>query len=98
MRSYKQAPDAHVYYDVDWADWLTARSLDENDIESVTWTASGDLEITDTILQTTLSRVYVRGTTVGKKYLVTSHITVLNHDGGDSLHDDYSFEVVGAVT
>ncbi len=97
-----QDPDAHVFYDVDWEDWLVARGFlaDGSEIVSITWLEDGGaFAVTNKTFQAltgAVARVWIKGVPKGTTVLITSRVTMPEPDAGaGAVTNDFSFKVKG---
>ena len=90
-----QEPGDHLYYDVDWNDWLTARGLTSSAIVSFTWTTTAG-SITGQAQTGTVARVYIKDIPDRRSVEVTCMLTATAPEGSTPLKDNFSFKIIGA--
>ena len=98
MFTVSQDPNAHVFYEVDWSEWLASRNYTASDIVDIEWLIdSGSAEITHTRNEDARSRCWVKGVPVSKKVKITSRISMPGPAPSKPfVTDDYSFYLFGA--
>lgn len=94
-----QDPDSHLFYDVDWGEWLTARGFLVDGSEIVTTAFVVDSPATKTFENRTLAvaRVWVKEVPIGADVNVTCTITMPEPDAGAGVvTDDFTFCLRGS--
>lgn len=96
MEKFTQDPDAHLFYEVDWAEWLENRGYTAADIVSTEFTAPEGVTITHQTRDGAKARVWLKDLAAGKSVRVSCRINMPPPaQGVDLIMDDYSFEVRG---
>jgi len=93
-----QDPDSHLFYDVDWGEWLTARGflVDGSQIVSTVFVVTG---ATKSFENRTLAvaRVWVKDVIIATDVTVTCTISLPEPDPGAGLvTDDFTFCIRGS--
>lgn len=83
--------DAHLFYEVDWSLWLSARGLLDSDVIGFAWTVPETIEKTNEASNAAVARVYLRAITDTSE--IKCQISANNPDLGDPLLDDFTFTV-----
>ena len=88
-----QDPNAHLFYDVDWTRWLTARGFVAADIDSIVWAVPSPLVKTFELLTDAVARVWIRNVPRGTgEHTITCTIVMPKPDAGaPNVTDDFSF-------
>jgi hypothetical protein len=93
-----QDVDAHLFYDVDWECWLTARGFlaDGSQISSVGFTVDAPATKTFEEVNAAVARVGVSGVPLNTNIKVVARITMPEPSvGAGSLIDDFTFILRG---
>ena len=89
-----QDPNAHLFYDVDWTRWLTARGFVATDIVSTSFAVPSPLVKTFAqLLIGGVARVWIKSVPRGTgEHVGTGPITMPKPDAGaPNVTDDFSF-------
>ncbi len=93
-----QDPQAHVFYDVDWTDWLTARGFLANgsEITSAPFTVAAPATLSFEVLNGAVARVYIKDVPLNGSIEVISTINMPEPDPGAGLvTDQVTFTIKG---
>lgn len=93
-----QDVDAHVFYEVDWLDWLTARGFlaDGSEIVSLVATVEAPGALTFEQTAVTVHRIWVDNPPKNNSIKVTSTITMPEPNvGAGVVTDQFTFKVKG---
>lgn len=100
MITVSQDVDSHLYYEVDWSDWLTSRGYNVSDIQGFTWHVPADtVNVTYTSRDGAKSRAWIKDAIRGEKTKVTCRIAMPAPDpSAPEVTDDYSFYLFGGTS
>ena len=92
-----QDPDAHLFYEVDWTDWLAKRNFLAADIVSVVWTVPSPLVKTHELITGAISRVWIKNVPKGNiEHEISARINMPEPTGGaGAVTDDFTFKIKG---
>lgn len=97
MITVSQDPNAHLFYEVEWADWLAYRNYTVDQIVSMEWSSNSiEIEITYVRNEGSKSTAWVRGVPAGAKVKMTCRIAMPPPAPGKPyVTDDYTFQIFG---
>lgn len=100
MITVSQDVDAHLFYEVDWSDWLASKGFVADAIQGFTWIVPpGTVTVTYTSREGAKSRVWIKDVVRGAKTKVTCRIAMPAPDpSAPEVTDDYSFYLFGGTS
>lgn len=99
MITVSQDVDAHLYYEVDWSDWLASRGYTAGEVQGFTWTVPPDtVTVTYTSRDGAKARAWIKDAVRGEKVKVTCRVAMPAPDpSAPEVTDDYSFHLFGVA-
>lgn len=97
MMAVNQDPNAHLFYEVDWLQWLTSRGFSNDQIVSLTANvSSGTANVTYTAVEGSRIMIWVQGVLRNKEAIITTRIQMPEPASGIGyVMDEYSFTIFG---
>jgi hypothetical protein len=98
MISVSQDTNAHLFYEVDWTDWLASRGYTADQIGGVNFSAhpATGATISHSRLVGAKATVWVKDVLANQKVRITARIVMPAPAAGvDPVTDDYSFQILG---